>query len=66
MQHNNDKSGPTAIPLSEATIPTRLADIRERCQDLLTDDGDIALTLDDHQGAEPGHGAYNPYNRTRP
>ncbi|ANO51351.1 hypothetical protein BA177_09185 [Woeseia oceani] len=63
MQDLNEKHRPSDIPLSEATIPTRLADIRARCQDLLADEGELALTLDD-PGAPPAHGAYNPYNHS--
>ncbi|MEQ8205229.1 MAG: hypothetical protein RIA65_03565 [Woeseia sp.] len=63
MQDTNEKKGRSDIPLSEATIPTRLADIRERCRDLLAADDEISLTLDD-PGAQPAHGAYNPYNHS--
>ncbi len=35
-------------PLSEATIPSSLAEIQKRCADLLDDDGAInGLTLED-------------------
>ncbi|MEM7501045.1 MAG: hypothetical protein AAF417_03325 [Pseudomonadota bacterium] len=35
-------------PLSEATIPSSLADIQKRCADLLDDDGEInGLALED-------------------
>lgn len=64
MHNNNKKPRPPEVPLSEATIPTRLAEIRARCSDLLDANGDLALGLDgDEPAREPG-GAYNPYNRS--
>lgn len=41
-------------PLSEATIPSRLADIQKRCAELLDDDSELdELTLQD---PPEGHG----------
>jgi hypothetical protein len=65
---NNNKNRASEVPLSECTIPTRLADIRRKCSDLLSADGEIALSIEDdagHRGPESAGGAYNPYNRTR-
>ena len=44
----NQTSMSKETPLSEATIPSSLADIQKRCADLLDDDGEIKdLTLED-------------------
>ena len=66
LMKNNNKYRAADVPLSEATIPTKLADIRQKCSDLLTAEGDIALCLEDGDGRQPalGNGAYNPYNRS--
>jgi len=48
-------------PLSDSTIPIRLADIRKRCSDLLSDDSGLNLALE--EGDQPGQ-AFNPYDRS--
>lgn len=64
MTNNNKKPREHDVPRSEATIPTKLAEIRSRCRDLLDENGDIALQLDDSDAATDSTGAYNPYNRS--
>ena len=51
-------------PLSERTIPTALADIQRRFEQLLGEDGDIRTGDADVTDADLEDTGYNPYDHT--